>query len=131
MISIYRQLQEINQNYSNWTGSIHYRRILKLKGIVQPTVVSTEYKVEIIYEPSKHPRIYVISPKLEIHPEKDKLPHVWTDTGSLCLYENEYDVASDLLAESVIVWITWWLYYYEIWLQTGKWVAKGTHPDKW
>lgn len=131
MISIYRQLQEINQNYSNWSGLILYRKILKLKGIVQPTVISPEYVVEVVYEQTKPPRVYVISPKLEIHPEKEKLPHVWDDTGSLCLYVDEYDQNSDLLTESIIVWITWWLYYYEIWLQTGKWVAKGTHPDKW
>lgn len=131
MISLYQQLERINQTYSNWTGLILYRRVLKLTGTIRPTVISPEYTIQIIYTPNKDPKILVVSPVLEIHPAKERLPHVWPNTGSLCLYENEFDIKNDLLAESIIVWVTWWLYYYEIWLETGKWVAKGTHPDIW
>lgn len=124
-------MEQINQTYSNWSGLILYRRVLKLQGKICPTMVSPEYTIEIIYESGKIPRVHVLSPVLTIPPGKDKLPHIWQDTGSLCLYKTEYDHNNDFLADSIIVWVTWWLYYYEIWLETGKWVAKGTHPDKW
>jgi hypothetical protein len=131
MISINKQMERINQTYSNWSGLILYRKILKLRGKICPTALSPEYTIEIIYEAGKKPRIYVVEPELIIPPGKDGLPHIWPDSGSLCLYTTEFDYNNDLLAESIIVWVTWWLYYYEIWLETGKWVAKGTHPDKW
>lgn len=131
MLTVFQQLERINQTYSNWTGTIKYRKVLNLAGIVKPTVISPEYTIRIDYLVGEKPKIFVESPKLEIHPKKDKLPHIWPSSGSLCLELNEYDIKSDLLAESIIVWVTWWLYYYEIWYQTGKWVAKGTHPDKW
>jgi len=131
MFTLYQQLERINQTYSNWKGYVKYRKVLYLKGVVKPTVISPEYIIKITYIQGEKPKIYVLSPNLEIHPKKEKLPHIWFDTGSLCLDLNEYNIKSDLLAESIIVWVTWWLYYYEIWLQTGRWVAKGTHPDKW
>lgn len=131
MISIYQQMERINQTYENWSGLILYRKILKLRGKIRPTAISPSYDIEILHEAGKPPKVYVMSPKLLIPEGKDKLPHIWQDTQSLCLYEKEFDLENDLLAESIIVWVTWWLYYYEIWLETGKWVAKGTHPDKW
>lgn len=129
-IPIYKQLEKINQTYDNWSGSIMYKQILVLNGKVRPTAISPEYDIHIVYKPNEMPKVHVLSPKLQIRPEKTSLPHIYSE-DNLCLYYKDYDKRQDLLAETIIVWITWWLYYYEIWYQTGKWVAKGTDNHLW
>lgn len=129
-ISIYKQLKQIDQTYENWSGKINFRKLLVVYGKVQPTAVSPEYDVRITYWQNKPPIIEVLSPKLKIRDGKKSLPHVY-HSDQLCLYYKDFNIRTDLLADSIIVWITWWLYYYEIWYETGKWVARGTHPSRW
>lgn len=123
-------MKSVNQTYRNWSGSIKGKNELILKGRVQPTVISPFYEVEIRYCLKKEPEVRVLSPYLKIRADKRELPHLNSD-GTLCLDFKKINKNQDFIAETFIVWITWWLYYYEIWYQTGKWVARGTHPDRW
>ncbi|WP_421918866.1 hypothetical protein [Marinifilum sp.] len=130
MISLKEQMKKVNQTYDNWSGSIKGQNQLILKGRVQPTIISPSYEIEVKYQLFRNPEVRVISPKLKMRADKRELPHVNSD-GTLCLDFKRINPNIDLIAETFIVWITWWLYYYEIWYETGKWVARGTHPDRW
>lgn len=33
------------------------------------------------------------------------------------------------IANTILPWTSLWLYYYEIWLGTGKWEGGGDHPE--
>ena len=65
---------------------------------------------------------YVVDGKL--------VPHVYRD-HSLCLFYpryQEWDYKASW-AETIIPWTSLWLYYYEIWLQTGEWLGGGIHGN--
>ena len=83
------------------------------------------------------PRVQVLTPKLEHHPEFEDgpVPHVYNNPKDvslpfLCLfdpYNGEWSL-DDVLAETTIPWATRYLYFYEGWLATGKWLGGGRHP---
>lgn len=127
------QMKSVRANCPNWKCWIHNKDSLILEGDIQPTIVSPHYKARISYQPGLNPEVNIIEPELKLYPGKNSLPHVYSKSGDpLCLFFfYEFDNRKDHLAETIIVWITWWLYYYEIWSQTGEWVATGTHPGRW
>lgn len=127
-IPLLKQLGRIISTYPLWSGRL-VRNTLVLDGKVQPTALSPEYSIRIQYVLKKRPIVKVLSPKLKLNPEKDKLPHIFTQNNSLCLHYNDFDYYNDYLSNTIIVWITWWLYFYEIWLATGKWLGGGRHPE--
>lgn len=133
VVSLQDQMNAIRSNYPNWKCWVQGDNHLVLVGEVQPTIVSPTYKARIVYQQGKNPEVRIIEPELRLFPGKKSLPHVFNNSGDpLCLFFfYEFNNRKDLLSETVIVWVTWWLYYYEIWLQTGEWVARGTHPDRW
>lgn len=105
-----------------------YRRergVAVWRGTLQPRQFSPKYRVAIRYKLSSSPTVNVISPTLAPRP-----PHVWKD-GTLCLYyPKEKPWQKDmLLAETIIPWTALWLYYYELWLDTGKWLGPSSHAS--
>lgn len=71
--------------------------------------------------------------------EDDRPPHLYEcqyygegrEKLQLCLYmpgTNEWNDEM-LIADTFIPWATEWLYYYEIWRMTGKWLGGG-HDGK-
>jgi hypothetical protein len=100
-------------------------------GNVQPSQHGDVYRLEIRYDGFNDPRVYVREPRLELAPGKSNLPHVFVDSGSLCLYyppDGDWK-PGDLLAKTIIPWAILWLYYYEIWMVTGEWRGGGVpHP---
>ena len=127
-IHLQKQLGKVVTTYPLWSGRL-IRNTLVLNGNVQPTALSPEYSIRIQYILKKRPIVKVLSPKLKLHPDRDKLPHIFTQNNSLCLYYNDFDYYNDYLSDTIIVWITWWLYFYEIWITTGKWLGGGRHPN--
>ena len=59
--------------------------------------------------------------------------HIYDDDKNrLCLFlpnSGEWDGAR-MLADTVIPWVSEWLFYYEIWLATEKWCGGGVHPAR-
>lgn len=103
------------------------------EGYLKPTPFSIRYKVRVVYTVGLSPRIYVIEPKkLALHPGEKKLKHVYSNRKQqLCLfYPNgrEWN-RSKILAYTIIPWASEWLYFHEIWVQTGQWKGGGTHPS--
>lgn len=127
-ISIQKQLGKVLSTYPSWSGKVA-RNGLVLEGKVQPTALSPVYVIRIKYTLKRRPIVKVVSHKLNLHPEKDKLPHIFTQNNSLCLHYSDFDYYNDYLSDTIIVWVTWWLYFYETWLATGEWYGGGKHVE--
>jgi len=90
--------------------------------------LSVVYTVEIDYALGYKPKAYVLSPSLRSYDEKIKIPHIYENDGPRpCLFlpDNNEWTGNKLIAETIIPWLSLWLFYYEIWLSTGKWLGEG------
>ncbi len=98
-------------------------------GELTPSEYSDTYEVVIEHDNSKAPIIYVARPRLSLV-EGQRLPHVYS-LNTLCLHaESSRQMASRLLADTLVPWTSEWLLFYEIWLATGgEWRGSGVHPD--
>jgi hypothetical protein len=92
---------------------------------LQPGEISPIYQVEIEYRHRKAPTVKVMQPTIVAG-----APHLYKD-GSLCLYwPKEWNWQdNELIAEIIIPWTALWLYYYELWLDTGKWLGPSSHDQ--
>lgn len=101
---------------------------LKLK----PTPVSIDYEVKLVARKGQRAvDIFVVNPKVELYKNNRRVPHMYSN-GSLCLYYpklREWNY-TDSWAETLIPWTSLWLFYYEIWIETGEWLGGGVHPSK-
>jgi len=96
------------------------------QGLVQPTPLSDIYTIRIRYEKYKGPQVLVIKPALRLREGSVSIPHTYVG-NRLCLYYPDYDEWSSdkYLAETIVPWISLWLFYYETWLATGQWLGGG------
>jgi len=78
------------------------------------------YTVKIIYRGDRNPQIYILNPV-----PVQGAPHIYPDTESLCLYhpKNFKWHGSKLIADDIMRWTAGWIYFYEYWLQSGKWIG--------
>lgn len=95
-------------------------------GDIKPSPLSEIYTVQITYQTNKAPTIAVLSPKLQLIEGAEKLPHVYVG-DYLCLY---YPLSSEwssvkFIADTIVPWISLWLFYYEGWLATDEWHGGG------
>lgn len=98
---------------------------------LQPTPLSQTYRVKIEYDLKHSPSIYVLSPILKSCDGNSKIPHMYNQER-LCVYlprSGEWD-KQKFISETIIPWVSLWLFYYEIWLSTGEWLGGGTHPSE-
>ena len=93
------------------------------RGTFQPRQSSPLYRVAVRKRPGRAPRVNVMWPQLD-----PLAPHVYSD-GRLCLYWPEEWVwrESELIAETILPWTALWLYYYELWLDSGVWLGPSSH----
>lgn len=95
---------------------------------LRPTAISELYQVKIVYTENKWVKIFVINKTLEIAKNRSKLPHVYdSQKQQLCLYspsKKEW-TCHNYIIDTIIPWISEWLYYYELWLPEGKWLGGG------
>jgi hypothetical protein len=96
------------------------------RGTLQPRTTSPTYRVEVRYRVGKIPRVRVLRPALVAG-----APHLYGD-GTLCLYwPREWIWHSyELIAETIIPWTGLWLYFYELWLDTGEWLGPSSHQTQ-
>lgn len=104
--------------------------------LVRPTPLSIEYTLKVVFEPDQNVpfSVYVVNPKpLKLAESATRLEHVYDNQKQrLCLYrpgKKQWD-RSMLLSETAIPWAIEWLYFYEIWVSTGKWLGGGEHPPQ-
>ncbi len=85
-----------------------------------------KYKISINFRGNDHPIAKVLSPKLVDNP-----PHYYKDPGCLCLYHPRLFKwkREKLISKEIIPLIATWIYFYEVWLQTGKWYGPEAPHD--
>jgi hypothetical protein len=84
------------------------------------------YQVKIEYRLRRGPKITVLSPKLEKRDDQSVIPHVYLGDHP-CVYfptTGEWH-SGKLIGNTIIPWLSTWLYFYEVWLVTGKWKGEG------
>ena len=96
---------------------------------VTPTALSDTYTLKMVYNEPFFPNVYVISPKpLTLAEGAIRLPHTYdTKKQCLCLFRphgGEWNNTM-LIANTIVHWVIEWLYYYENWVYTGKWLGGG------
>jgi hypothetical protein len=105
------------------------RNKLKCMGPLQPSPTSDKYIVDLEYRVPDRPRVRVLKPQLRLAPGHTKLPHVFKD-NDLCLYLTGQWRPDLKISEYIIPWISFWLFFYEVWLVTGEWLGAGHEPPR-
>ncbi|WP_295212547.1 hypothetical protein [uncultured Chryseobacterium sp.] len=85
------------------------------------------YTISIIYRGSLSPIVKVLNPQLVENP-----PHVYkSEDNKLCLYhpKNFKWTKEKFIAKEILEWTAGWLYFYEVWLETGVWYGPEAHED--
>jgi hypothetical protein len=93
---------------------------------MQPRETSPAYLVEVQYTIGQSPRVWINHPPL--HPDA---PHTYPSDGCLCLYYPKEWVwrRREHIGKTVLPWTALWLYYYELWLDTGEWLGPSSHDS--
>jgi hypothetical protein len=95
-----------------------------------PSPLSSTYEINLHYDRSQQPNVYVFSPRLRLHKSSDRLPHVYDHAKQwLCLYyrkTSEWN-STMYIADTIIPWTSEWLLHYECWVSTGNWNGGGIH----
>lgn len=92
-------------------------------GPIQPRLTSPKYATEIRYKLKQIPKVWVLFPPLA-----PDAAHIYREKN-LCLYwPKEWKwQPNQLIAKTIIPWTASWLYYYELWLDTGEWHGPSSH----
>jgi hypothetical protein len=106
-----------------------YRRVggeVIWRGSLQPRATSPAYRVGVSYRVGWIPEVRVLWPALATG-----APHLYSD-GTLCLYWPKEWVwrSHELIAETIIPWTALWLFFYELWLDTGEWLGPSSHQTQ-
>lgn len=130
-LPLIKQKVSLESNYKNATCEIDDNQLCWL-GKVKPTAFSKEYNLIILYKINKAPEIWVIGDELEKIEDKN-FPHIYDKKIDkkmvrICLYRNYEFNHSMYLSNTIVPWAIEWLYYYELWLLTDKWLGGGVHP---
>lgn len=122
-ITIVNQIFRMNSCYPGFVGQ-HNRTHCSWKGNLQPTPLSKNYNIRIDYELGHAPRVNVISPPLKCRNGETSIPHTY-GTGQICLYLPWGGEWTDekFIADTIVPWVSLWLFYYEIWLAIGEWLV--------
>lgn len=100
---------------------------------LRPTDQSIEYTIRVDSKVGmKFVNIFVIKPRVTLYWEDKKVPHLYPSDGSLCLYYPKYKEwkYTDSWADTLIPWTSLWLFYFELWQETGNWIGGGIHGSK-
>lgn len=130
-LSLGQQLGVMKQCFPKFKLKCH-KNYFVFTGPIQPTVMSEIYTVQItcIVNGGKiNPSVCVLSPKLNKGPDGKSIPHMYPNE-KLCLYlpKRREFTSCKYIAKTIVPWTSLWLYYYELWHMTGKWLGGGEHP---
>lgn len=94
-----------------------------------PTPLSDTYILKIEYQTGYYPKVYVVSPKpLCLADGAVRLPHTYdTKRQRLCLFMPDFRewTSAMSMADTIVHWAVIWLFFYESWVVTGKWMGGG------
>lgn len=94
-------------------------------GTLQPTPESPVYTVRLSFNRAGLPIVKVLSPTL-----RSDAPHRFTN-GALCLHrpQDRHWTSDQFVSTTIVPWTAFWLHFYEIWMDTGKWLGPEAHHD--
>lgn len=120
-----QQYLDFKRNLPAWKAQVQANGFTA-KAVIQPSPLSACYNVRITYQQDCVPVIRVLNGQLKPRVPNGKIKHTYGD-GSLCLYYPKAKewTPKDLISETIVPWISVWLYYYEIWHATGLWLGGG------
>lgn len=128
--TIAQQASSLKFKFNDW--DVNFNAIcLIANGKIKPTSRSETYAVEIEYFIIKKKpliQIKILDPILKKNVNGEEIPHMYSQE-SLCLFMPKYNEfkKTDLISDTIIPWTSLWLYYYEVWHMTGKWMGGGVH----
>jgi len=132
-LSVPQQYQALCQNPLALRGEGTLRiGKFRFRYYAQPTPISRQYQIEILYSRYKRPNVFVLEPDLLALADGRKLPHVYQQKPpDLCLYmPNTGEWSPEkLISRTILPWSVVWLYYFENWLATDNWAGGGEHPN--
>jgi hypothetical protein len=103
------------------------RNTVTWRGTLQPSQLSPAYQIRLRYREGHRPDVSVLQPVLQS--KEGWLPHVYADSGNICLsLSYEWD-ASMYVAETTMPWAAEWLFFYELWLATDEWLGGDLHGE--
>lgn len=130
-LNIYLQKAKLLKSFPDSKATVE-RNVLTWFYTLSPSALSENYDVKLVYKYGYHPDVYVLNRKLELYPGETALPHVYNSEKQwLCLYyrrAKEWN-SKMFIADTIVPWISEWLYHYEFWLATGEWHGKGIHGN--
>jgi len=129
--TIAEQVSVMKNKYPNFIVNQTSPSTMKVSGTIRPTARSAWYTFVLKYSSSDNPKVTIVSPELQKNEKGDDIPHLYP-AGHLCLYHPDYQefTRAHFLCDTIIPWISLWLYYYELWHVTGDWLGGGEHPIK-
>lgn len=109
----------MKDKYPQFTSKIEGINVL-FKGDIQVSPHFPIYTISVKYKCNKPPIVKIINPKLV-----DRPPHFYFNSQSLCLYhpKNFQWNSKKIIANEIMDWTIAWVYFYEVWLETGIWYA--------
>ncbi|MBI9008534.1 MAG: hypothetical protein JEZ05_00760 [Tenericutes bacterium] len=128
-INIIRVKKDLEKNFLDFKIDNNYKEISIICNLT-PTDLSKTYKVKINFDGKTRPKVYVLEPELKSLINKTYEVHMFRDY-SLCLYYKknyEFNADKDVFSNTIVPWTSLWLYYFELWQYTGKWLGGGIHP---
>ena len=127
--TIAQQVVSMRSKYPHFSTNFTSHSSMKVKGVLQPTSRSGFYEFVLKYNLTESPKTKIIAPKLIKNNKGEDIPHLYQGQ-KLCLYQPKYREfrRTDYLCDTIIPWISLWLYYYEIWHLTYEWLGGGEHP---
>lgn len=100
---------------------------------LQPTELSRKYQTEFILEKFGKCEVWVHGDLKKL--DDPNFPHKYDIDKEkkrvrICLYHPIKDEWNSKLwlKDTLIPWAIEWLFFYELWLATGKWLGGGEHP---
>lgn len=119
-------------NYYLKKGNLYWEQQVK------PSEISREYTITVKYN-GINPEVYLYNQGI-MKSKEDNIPHCYkqfykdenNEYVKICLFYPKYrEWSSDMfISDTIIPWTIDWLYYYELWLITGKWLGGGKEHGK-
>ena len=123
-LGIHEQLAHLRGRYPAFSSSQKRNRIIVCSGSIQPTALSSTYRVRITYEIKKTPEVEIVDPVLQRRNPQERIPHTYSGDRP-CTFRPGVDWRSDQSLTILVPWISMWLFFYEIWVVTGEWLGGG------
>lgn len=134
---MWKYYYQLNKQFPNPKNCIKANGTFHIYGRIKADSNSSLYKVEFIAnDQSISVRVHDLSfDKVSLR----DIPHIFISESSekkhyitLCLFRNTLTWRQfnfgDELEDTIIAWTKEWLYFYELFLITGKWYGSGEHP---